>query len=63
MANISAIWQQAAHTIYQLSHPNCSTRAIQKNIQTATTTTKPVNLLLVLMKNIREFSWEKISGE
>ena len=30
MTNISAIWQQAAHTAYQLSSPSCSTRAIQK---------------------------------
>ena len=32
MANISAIWQQAAHTTYQLSSPSCSTRAIQKSL-------------------------------
>ena len=32
MANTSAIWQQAAHTTYQLSSPNCSTRAIQKSL-------------------------------
>ena len=31
MANTSAIWQQAAHTTYQLSSPSCSTRAIQKS--------------------------------
>ena len=30
MANTSAIWQQAAHTTYQLSSPSCSTRAIRK---------------------------------
>ena len=30
MANTSAIWQQAAHTTYQLSSPRCSTWAIQK---------------------------------
>ena len=30
MANTSAIWQQTIHTIYQLSSPSCSTRAIQK---------------------------------
>ena len=33
MANTSAIWQQAAHTTYQLSPPSCSTRDIQKNIK------------------------------
>ena len=32
MANTSAIWQQAAHTNYQLSSPSCSTRAIQKSL-------------------------------
>ena len=32
IANTSAIWQQAAHTTYQLSSPSCSTRAIQKKI-------------------------------
>ena len=26
------IWQQVAHTTYQLSSPNCSTRAIQKSL-------------------------------
>ena len=31
MANTSAIWQQTAHTTYQLSPPSCSTRAIQKS--------------------------------
>ena len=30
MAN--TIWQQAAHTTYQLSSPSCSTRAIQKSL-------------------------------
>ena len=30
MANTSAIWQQAAHTTYQLSSPSCSTSDIQK---------------------------------
>ena len=30
MANTSAMWQQIAHTTYQLSSPCCSTRAIQK---------------------------------
>ena len=34
MANTSAIWQQAAHTTYQLSSPSCSTRAIQKSLIT-----------------------------
>ena len=47
MANTSAIWQQAAHTTYQLSSPSCSTRAIQKS--------------LTLKKNY-EFSGKK-SGE
>ena len=32
LANTSAIWQQAAHTTYQLSSPSCSTRAIQKSL-------------------------------
>ena len=32
MANTSVIWQQAAYTTYQLSSPNCSTRAIQKSL-------------------------------
>jgi len=32
MTNTSAIWQQAAHTTYQLSSPSCSTRAIQKSL-------------------------------
>ena len=32
MANTSAIWQQAAHTTYQLSSPSCSTGAIQKSL-------------------------------
>ena len=32
MANTSAIWQQAAHTTYQLSSPSCSTRVIQKSL-------------------------------
>ena len=32
MANTSAIWQQVAHTTYQLSSPSCSTRAIQKSL-------------------------------
>ena len=32
MANTSAIRQQAAHTTYQLSSPNCSTRALQKSL-------------------------------
>ena len=32
MANTNAIWQQAAHTTYQLSSPSCSTRAIQKSL-------------------------------
>ena len=29
---ISAIWQQAAHTTYQLSSPSCSTRAKRKSL-------------------------------
>ena len=45
MANISAIWQQAAHTTYQLSYPSCSTRAIQKS--------------LTFKKRRREFSGKK----
>ena len=32
MSNANAIWQQAAHTTYQLSSPSCSTRAIQKSL-------------------------------
>ena len=32
MANTSAVWQQAAHTTYQLLSPSCSTRAIQKSL-------------------------------
>ena len=32
MANTNAIWQQVAHTTYQLSSPSCSTRAIQKSL-------------------------------
>ena len=32
MANTSAIWQQVAHTTYQLSSPSCSTRALQKSL-------------------------------
>ena len=32
MANTSAIWQQAAHTTYELSSPSCSTRTIQKSL-------------------------------
>ena len=32
MANTSAIWQQTAHTTYQLSSPSCSTGAIQKSL-------------------------------
>ena len=32
MANTSAIWQQAAHTTYQLLSPSCSTRSIQKSL-------------------------------
>ena len=30
MANTSAIWQQAAHNVYLLVSPCCSTKAIQK---------------------------------
>ena len=50
MANISAIWQQAAHTTYQLSSPSCSTRAIQKS-------------LTLNEKYLRVFWREKKSGE
>ena len=32
VANTSAMWQQAAHTTYQLSSPSCLTRAIQKSL-------------------------------
>ena len=32
VANTSAIWQQAAHSTYQLSSPSCSTIAIQKSL-------------------------------
>ena len=32
MANTSAIWQQAAHTVYQLQFPSCSATAIQKSL-------------------------------
>ena len=32
MTNTSAIWQQAAHTTYQISSPSCSTRTIQKSL-------------------------------
>jgi len=32
MSNTRAIWQQAAHTTYQLSSPSCSKRAIQKSL-------------------------------
>ena len=38
-ANTSAIWQQAAHSTYQLSSPSCSTRAMQKSL---TLSLKPV---------------------
>ena len=31
MADTSAIWQQAVHTIYQL-YPTCTTRPIQKQL-------------------------------
>ena len=46
MANTSAIWQQAAHTTYQLSSPSCSTRAIQKS--------------LTLNKNCLRVFWKKV---
>ena len=32
MAHTSAIWQQAAHTTYQLSFLSCSTGVIQKSL-------------------------------
>ena len=32
MANTNAIWQQGAHTTYQLSSPSCSTRVIQRSL-------------------------------
>ena len=47
-ANTSAIWQQAVHTTYLLSSPNCSIRAIQKS--------------LTLKKCLRIF-WRNKSGE
>ncbi len=49
MAKTNAIWQQAAHTTYQLSSPSCSTRAIQKSL--------PLN-----KKYLRVF-WRKESQE
>ena len=49
MANTSAIWQQAAHTTYQLSSPSCSTRDIQKS--------------LILNEKYLRVSGEKKSGE
>ena len=48
MDNTSAIWQQAAHTTYQLSSPSYSTRAIQKR--------------LTLNENYLRVFWQK-SGE
>ena len=33
MANTSVIWQQAAHTTYQLSSPSCSTTFIQNRLK------------------------------
>ena len=45
MANTSAIWQQAAHTTYELLSPSCSTRAIQK-------------ILTLIKKYLRVF-WKK----
>ena len=30
MANTSAMWEQSAHTTYQLSSPNCKRGAVQK---------------------------------
>ena len=49
MANTSAIWQQTAHTTYQLLSPRCSTRAIQKS--------------LTLNKKYLRVLWKKKSGE
>ena len=48
MANTSAIRQQAAHAIYQLSSPSC-TRAIQKS--------------LALNEKIFEFSLNQANGQ
>ena len=49
MANTSAIWQQTAHTTYQLSSPSCWTRAIQKS--------------LTLYEKYLKVFWKKKSGE
>ena len=46
MANTSAIWQQAAHTTFQLLSPSCSTRAIQK--------------ILAFIKTYLRVFWKKV---
>ena len=56
MANTSAIWQQAAHTTYQLPFPSCSTGAIQKKKK------KPQKGLTFNEKCLRIF-WRKKSRE
>ena len=53
MANTSAIWQQAAHTTYQLSSPSCLKRAIQKSL----TLTK--KYLRVFWKKVRRMDHEQ----
>ncbi|MCB4752485.1 MAG: hypothetical protein LGB03_06435, partial [Sulfurovum sp.] len=53
MANTSAIWQQAAHTTYQLSSPSCSTRAIQKSL------TLNEKYLRVFRKKVRRMDHEQ----
>ena len=53
MANTSAIWQQAAHTTYQLSSPSCSTRAIHKSL------TLNKTYLRVFWKKVRRMDHEQ----
>ena len=53
MADTSAIWQQAAHTTYQLSSPSCSTRAIQKSL------TLNEKYLRVFWKKVRRMDHEQ----
>jgi len=68
MANTSAIWQQAAHTTYQLSSPCCSTRAIPTITTTIKTnkqnkkTNNKTNYFLI-KKNTETFFGGKKSGE
>ena len=67
MQNGKYQYDTAASCTYHLpaiiSWPLNKSDTKKKKIQIQTTTKKPVNLLLVLMKNIREVSWEKMSGE